>query len=98
MLALKFVDDDRFLASCIADCVEFWRALADGSRCIIEGAGLLPPRSFPAVKVETTGEETKGGGLAFDAFVFVLELEPVSEDGILAAALHSPFSSGPVHC
>ena len=69
---LRFVDDDRFLANCTADCVEFWRARADGSRCIIDGAGLLPPRSFAAVKVETTGEEAKDGGLTVDAFVFVL--------------------------
>ena len=71
-VVLTLVDDDRFLANCATDCVEFWRARAEGSRCIIDGAGLLPPRSFNAANVATTGEEAKDGGLTVDAFVLVL--------------------------
>ena len=98
LVVLRFVDDDRFLAKCTADCVEFWRARADGSRCIIDGAGLLPLRSFAAANAGTTGEEAKDGGLTVDAFVFVLESETISENGTSTMQLHLPLSSSPIHC
>ena len=93
-VALTFVDDDRFLADCTTDCAEFWRARADGSRCITDGAGLLPPRSFAAANVATIGEEATDGGLIVDRFVFVLRIETVSVHGISKAiALTSFFRS-----
>lgn len=79
---LRLVEDDLFLANCATDWVEFWRARDDGSRCIVEGAGLLPPRSFTGANAATTGEEARDGGLIVDAFVFVLRSEKVSEKGV----------------
>ena len=64
----------------------------------MDGAGLLPPRSFAAANVATTGEEAKDGGLTVDAFVFVLGIENVSVNGALTTLRHLPLSCRPIHC
>ena len=75
-VGLLDVDEEgRRRVSGRADCVEFWRARDEGTRCIAAGPGLLRPIILLTAKVPTTGDETNDGVLTAEVLVLVLYLE-----------------------